>query len=97
MALTHALSAPASPVDVGELVLAECCVPLMSSLNAGFDAAVAARAQRSRAWLPGQLRYLWATLGELRVLRRWRLDIRVNGEHLRTGEALFASVLNTPA
>lgn len=97
-ALAHALTAPARRMDLGELV-ADGAEPrvFMSSLCAGFDAAIGARALRAPAWLRGMPRYLWATLAEVHQLRSYRLRLRVDGQQLPEGELLFASSLNTPS
>lgn len=95
-ALTHALTAPATPVDVGLLTMDGRATPFLSSCTAGFDSAVALRALKSPAWLRGMPRYLVATLLELVNLRLWQLTVHVDGKALRGGAALFASVLNTP-
>ena len=52
--------------------------------------------QRGLARLPGRLRYLWATVGELRVLRRGQIDLSPDGRPCHQGDALFASALNMP-
>lgn len=96
-ALALALSAPALDCDVGELVVDGRSIPFASSLAAGFDAAVAARAQRGPEWLRGVPRYLWATLRELASLRRRRMRVSIDGALLHDGDALFASALNTPS
>lgn len=97
-ALAHALAAPARPMDLGELV-ADNGAPqvFMSSLCAGFDAAIGARALRAPAWLRGMPRYLWATLAEIHQLRNYPMRLRVDGQTLPGGELLFASSLNTPS
>jgi len=95
-ALSLALRAPAVECDIGELVTDDGCVPFASSLAAGFDAAVAARAHAGPDWLRGVPRYLWATLRELASLRCWRVHVRADGAMVHDGDALFASVLNTP-
>lgn len=103
--LRHALSAPARAIDVGELRTQidgegredPAPRPFVSSLAAGFDAAVGLRALRGPAWLRGRPRYLWATFGELAVLRRGVVRVQADGLPLHEGEAIFASVLNTPS
>lgn len=95
-ALEHALHAPASPCDVGELVTGARVRPFASSLAAGFDAAVARRAAAGRGRLHGMPRYLWATLGELMALRTWQVKLSLDGRPLHEGCVLFASSLNTP-
>lgn len=100
-ALQQSLHRPARPVDVGELRLPGSAVPavrpFVSSLAAGFDAGVGLRALAGPAWLRGLPRYLWATLGELAGLRRCRVRVEADGQLLHHGEAIFASVLNTPS
>ncbi len=95
-ALIHALTAPATAMDVGLLTIDGRATPFLSSCTAGFDSAVALRALKSPAWLRGMPRYLVATLLELIYLRLWQLTVHVDGKALRGGAALFASVLNTP-
>ena len=67
-------------------------VPFLSSLAVGFDASVGLRALRGPRWLPGQPRYLWATLQELVHLGNWGLRIECDdgapdgeGERLGSG------------
>jgi len=97
-ALAHAQSAPASAMDLGEITAPECGTQLfMSSLTAGFDAAIAIRAQAAPNWLRGQPRYLWATLNEIGRLRVYPLRVEADGQLLHDGPLLFASSLNTPS
>ncbi len=100
-ALGHALVAPAQPIDVGELHVetgaGPVSRPFVSSLAAGFDAGVGLRALAGPAWLRGLPRYLWATFGELAALQRSRIRVQCDGQLLHDGEAIFASVLNTPS
>jgi diacylglycerol kinase family enzyme len=96
-ALANALSAQPSPMDAGELRTARARVPFISSLAAGFDAAVSLRARRAPRWLSGMPRYLWATLAELAQLRNLELRVTVDGVLRHAGSALFASTLNTPS
>jgi diacylglycerol kinase family enzyme len=95
-ALGHALRAPAMPIDSGELILAGRRIPFVSSLCAGFDAAICARTLGGPHWLTGRPRYLWHTLCELTALRHWNLRLVVDGKLHRIGPALFASTCNTP-
>ena len=96
-ALAHARQAPARPMDLGELSIAGQPPRLfMSSLTAGFDAAIAHRAQASPRWLRGQPRYLWATLSEISRLRVYPMRLAADGALLHDGPLLFASSLNTP-
>lgn len=95
-ALTHALTAASTAVDVGMLTMDGRHTPFMSSCTSGFDSAVAKRALKGPTWLRGMPRYVLATLRELVHLRLWQLTVHVNGKPLRGGAALFASVLNTP-
>jgi diacylglycerol kinase family enzyme len=98
-ALRRALHGRALPLDLG------CVTPLdpagtpawfASSLCAGLDAAIAARAARDSATaLPGALRYLRATWQEIRQLRPVHLQLRADGRPVHDGDALFAAVLNT--
>jgi diacylglycerol kinase (ATP) len=96
-ALAHALCAPATAIDIGECMFAGRRVPFASSLTAGFDSAVGLRALRAPRMLRGLPRYLWATLAELAALRTWSLSVEADGMRVHDGEALFASVLNTPS
>lgn len=96
-ALAQAQQAPARPMDLGEVTTAEGGAQLfMSSLTAGFDAAIAIRAQAAPKWLRGQPRYLWATLAEVSRLRVYPLRVEADGALLHDGPLLFASSLNTP-
>jgi len=95
-ALARALCGPAAGCDLGELVTEHGAWPFASSVEAGFDAAIARRAAEGPQWLRGLPRYLWATLCELAALRRRRLRVIVDGELVHDSEALFASCLNTP-
>jgi len=94
-ALHVALHGPARPTDVGEVLANGQATPFISSLAAGFDAAVAQRALRAPAWLRGLPRYLQATLSELAALRRFHIRAQVDGQAVHAGDALVASVLNT--
>ena len=98
-ALELALAGAPRRVDTGELHVGGRCVPFLSSLAAGFDAAVAQRALAGPAWLAGRPRYVWATLRELAALRRWSVRLACDGAALDRHAArtlLFASTLNTP-
>jgi diacylglycerol kinase (ATP) len=95
-ALALALEGKARPMDLGECAFAGRRVLFASSLAAGFDAAVGLRALHAPRWLPGQPRYLWATLREIVALRTWPLRVRIDGRGVHAGPTLFASVLNTP-
>ncbi len=99
--LTHALNGPPSFMDTGLATWHDTLgerhdTPFLSSLSAGFDAAVVARALTGPAGLSGKPRYLWATLRELAALRTWHIDVTVDGRHRHDGPALFAATLNTP-
>lgn len=94
-ALDLALRGPTRRMDVGELVTPRLRVPFLSSLAAGFDAAVGQRAIEGPRWLSGMPRYLWATVSELSTLRTHRIRIALDGAPRHEGEAIFASVLNT--
>jgi diacylglycerol kinase family enzyme len=99
--LTHALNGPPSFMDTGLATWHDALgerreTPFLSSLSAGFDAAVVARALTGPTGLRGLPRYLWATLRELSALRSWNIDVTVDGVHCHEGPALFASTLNTP-
>ena len=97
-ALAHAQRAPATTMDLGELQTPGHEPQLfMSSLTAGFDAAIAIRAQAAPNWLRGQPRYLWATLTEIGRLRVYPLRVEADGQLLHDGPMLFASSLNTPS
>ncbi|MEO6293422.1 MAG: diacylglycerol kinase family protein [Burkholderiaceae bacterium] len=101
-ALQHGLTASASRVDVGwaEFVLegdmnSVCRIPFISSLTTGFDSSVGLRAINGPTWLRGLPRYLLATLRELANLRTWDVQVKLDGQWAHTGDALFASTLNT--
>ena len=95
-ALSHAQRAPATVMDVGEIQTVEGGAQLfISSLTAGFDAAIAIRAQAAPNWLRGQPRYLWATRNEIGRLRVYPLRVEADGQLLHEGPLLFASSLNT--
>lgn len=96
-ALEFALSAAPQSIDVGLLRSPSTHCAFVSSLAAGFDAAVAIRARDTAQVLPGTLRYLWATLAALRTLRCRRLRVECDGVVIHEGDALFASTLNTPS
>ena len=96
-ALAHAQSAPATAMDLGEVTTPESGPQrFMSSLTAGFDAAIAQRALAAPRWLRGQPRYLWATLTEIGRLRLYPMRVQADGQALHDGPLLFASSLNTP-
>ena len=100
-ALDIALHAPASLMDVGEISYTEAKsrsekrAVFLSSLAAGFDASVTARAAEVPAWLGGRLRYLLATLAELTALRSVNLEISTDGDIHHHEQVLLASSLNT--
>jgi YegS/Rv2252/BmrU family lipid kinase len=97
-ALAHAQRASATAMDLGEITTPEGGTQLfMSSLTAGFDAAIAIRAQAAPKWLRGQPRYLWATLREISRLRVYPLRVEADGQLLQDAPMLFASSLNTPS
>jgi diacylglycerol kinase (ATP) len=98
-ALQRALHGRARPLDLGRVTpLEPAAAPawFASSLCAGLDAAIASRAARSEGsrW-PGSLRYLGATLQEIRRLQVVHLQLRADGRPVHDGDALFAAVLNT--
>lgn len=95
-ALSSALRGPLRRMDVGVVEAESLCVPFLSSLAAGFDAAVGLRALCGPRWLRGQPRYLWATLRELAALRCWPVRLSCDGRPVWMDEVLFASTLNTP-
>ncbi|WP_158219805.1 diacylglycerol kinase family protein [Ideonella sp. A 288] len=94
-ALDLALRAEARAIDIGEVVCGAACTPFVSSLAAGFDAAVAQRALQAPGWLRGLPRYLAATFAELAALRRFGVEAWVDGQPRPLGDTLFASTLNT--
>ena len=95
-ALAHALTAPVSRMDMGQVKFDGRTVQFLACCTSGFDSAVALRALNGPRWLRGLPRYLLATLHELAVLRTWNLTVHSDGKPLRAGVALFASALNTP-
>ncbi len=101
-ALEIALHAPASAMDIGEVSFTEAGgrserrTLFISSLAAGFDASVSARAAGIPGWLTGLPRYLMATLAELAMLRRFPVNLSVDGVMQHGGDVLLASSLNTP-
>ncbi len=100
-ALELALTGESSSMDLGEISYrldsrgSEQRSLFISSLAAGFDAAVTARAAAGPRWLRGLPRYLLATLGELAALRRFDVKLRADGVSVRDGDVLLASSLNT--
>jgi diacylglycerol kinase (ATP) len=95
-ALRFALSAPQSLIDLGEFASPGGTPRLfISSLAAGFDAAIALRAHRGPKWLIGLPRYLRATLLEVAALSNQRIEVLADGKPVHNSPALFASVLNT--
>lgn len=101
-ALDIALHAPASTIDIGELSFTEVGgrserrALFISSLAAGFDASVTARAAGVPGWLTGLPRYLLATFAELAMLRHYPVTLRADGVMRHEGAVLLASSLNTP-
>jgi diacylglycerol kinase family enzyme len=96
-ALHRALRADARPIDLGHVQADGQEWHFASSLAAGFDAAIAARALKSPAWLRGLPRYLWATLGALARLEGHQFTVVADGQQLHHGPGLLASSLNTPS
>ena len=95
-ALAHAMTAPVSRMDVGQVEFDDRTVPFLACCTSGFDSAVALRALNGPRWMRGLPRYLLATLRELAAFRMWNLTVHSEGKPLRAGFALFASALNTP-
>lgn len=102
-AIQQTLVHPPTSIDVGELHFIDATTGVkhenlfLSSLSAGFDASISLRARQGPAWLFGMPRYLWATLGELRALRHWPIQLTADDKLIHNGPALFASCLNTPS
>lgn len=94
-ALSRALLTEARPADIGWVSTADDERPFLSSLNAGFDAAVAQRAIAGPNWLRGLPRYLLATAREVAALRLHTMRIVADGQAVHEGPALFASSLNS--
>lgn len=99
-ALAHALRAKPVPVDLGEVRWTnargfEQHGLFISSLCAGFDAAVTRHALDLPRWLKGKPRYLGATLLELLALRQFDLSTIIDGRAVHAGPVLLASTLNT--
>jgi diacylglycerol kinase (ATP) len=95
-ALHSALTKAASRIDIGVAVFDNRRIPFVVCLNAGLDAAVTLRAINGPKFLHGLPRYLLATLREIAALRMWPLEVRIDGELVKSGDALFTSALNTP-
>lgn len=95
-ALGHAITAPATLIDVGQVDFDSRTVPFLACCTSGFDSAVALRALNGPRWLRGLPRYVLATLRELAAFRTWHLTVHSDDKPLRAGVALFASALNTP-
>lgn len=98
-ALRLALTAPATQIDLGEVTTdiagVQTATRFISSLAAGFDAAIALRAHRGPKWLTGMPRYLRATLLELAQISNQRIEVVIDGRPVHNSPALFASSLNT--
>jgi diacylglycerol kinase (ATP) len=95
-ALRHALTHSTFEMDVGVVSYEQIQTPYLSSLAAGFDAAVCKNAIEGPKWLRGLPRYLWATLKELAQIRNWDLLVHADGQLIREGACLLVSTLNTP-
>ena len=96
-ALGHALNGPTIRMDVGDVRLVRGHEYFISSLAVGFDASVGQRAQKAPAALRGMPRYVWAVLAEIASLQNWRMTVNADGDLVRHGPTLLASVLNTPS
>lgn len=99
-ALEHALQSRPAAVDLGEVRWKnargfEQHGLFISSLCAGFDAAVTQHALGLPRWLKGKPRYLGATLLELLALRQFDLRTVIDGRAVHAGPVLLASTLNT--
>lgn len=107
-ALQHGLSGAVSRIDIGlaefqfehavdapSKVSQNRSVPFISSFTTGFDSSIGLRAVNGPKWLRGLPRYLLATIRELANLRSWHIEVRVDAKVIHSGEALFASTLNT--
>lgn len=100
--LTHALNGAPSFMDLGHVSWHDAQgmpreTHFLSSLSTGFDAAVVRHALDHPSRLQGMARYAWATLGALRQLSNWSMDVTADGKSLHNGPALLASSLNTPS
>lgn len=95
-ALSRALTGEPRRIDIGWVSTEHEQRPFLSSLAAGFDAAVAQRALQGPRFLRGLPRYLLATLRELAALQQHMLVLGVDGRTVHEGPALFASTLATP-
>jgi diacylglycerol kinase (ATP) len=84
-------------IDVGQVWLNQSQHYFVSSLCAGFDAAICQRVQEAPQWLMGIFRYLYATLTALSALESWDIRASADDQTLHEGAALFASTLNTPS
>jgi len=94
--LAHLDRASSGAIDLGRIdVPGRAPQWFASSLAAGFDAAVGHRVHRSSLRLRGLLRYLHATLGELRELQPYDLSVSLDDEPVRRARFLLASCLNT--
>lgn len=96
-ALRFAITASSSQIDIGVAQFGEQRVPFIVCLNSGLDAAVTLRAVNGPKFLHGLPRYLLATLREIAALRMWPIEVRIDGELVKSGDALFTSALNTPS
>ncbi|MGL5004626.1 MAG: diacylglycerol/lipid kinase family protein [Casimicrobium sp.] len=96
-ALRFALTESSSRIDIGIAEFNKQRVPFIVCMNAGLDAAVTLRAINGPKFLHGLPRYLLATLREIATLRMWPIDVRLDGELVKSGDALFTSALNTPS
>jgi diacylglycerol kinase (ATP) len=96
-ALHHALHANARRIDIGIAEFNERRVAFAVCMNAGLDAAITLRAVNGPKFLHGLPRYLLATLREIVSLRQWPIEVRLDGELVKSGDALFTSALNTPS
>ena len=107
-ALQHGLSGAVSRIDLGLAAFqlgnegdAQCkisqnrSVPFISSFTTGFDSSIGLRAINGPKCLRGLPRYLLATLRELANLKTWQIEVNVDAKVIHSGEALFASTLNT--
>ena len=96
-ALQLALHGSTTPWDVAEVQTLHERRPFLSSLCVGFDAAVAARANRLPPWLGGRHRYTLATLLQLLGLQLQQVQLQVDGQDSPQAACLMAPVLNTPS
>jgi YegS/Rv2252/BmrU family lipid kinase len=95
--LDIATSESVRSIDAGQVWFNQSQHYFVSSLCAGFDAAICQKVLLAPKRLKGLGRYLYATLKALARLEAWDIKVSATDLLVHEGKTLFASTLNTPS